>query len=124
MVAVYLGAGFARAQLGLIAGSLRDEAGVISPLKLSFASYPPGTPKALEKGRIEYVAFDRASDSSERTAPWIGTGVLRWNNKSLGQCILGTNRCENFRTIETWEVRVQGENHSIVLTCPIACENV
>jgi hypothetical protein len=69
-VARYLGAAVARNQLTPNNSALRAP----FRLKFSYTKYPPGTPAALERRRIEFKPTD--GKSAKQASPWCSIGVL------------------------------------------------
>jgi len=76
-VCVYLGNALARVQCGIFNGSYEGADGqIIPPIRTSFVPYPPGTPSALRKARVDFKVKD-SKHSNTSIPPWCGYGFMQ-----------------------------------------------
>lgn len=72
----YLATVLTRNRMGVPCPLYEDSEGPIPRVKLSFMPVAPGSPRTLERNRIEYVAYNRSKRSGNHVAPWAGIGYL------------------------------------------------
>lgn len=96
-VAMYLGTVWARTRLELVCPLEQDEHGPIPPLKFSVLQQAPGSPRSLEKHRLEYVASDRSKSSGQKVPPWCGIGVFRCSTAGIKPTIVSSTQLESFQ---------------------------
>jgi len=72
---MYLSNAVTRSSLKFVHGTTSDDRGTIPPIRSSFVPYPPGTPRKLYMGRVEYKVKD-SKHSKKTVAPWSGYGLM------------------------------------------------
>jgi hypothetical protein len=81
-ICTYFAIALARYQHKMLRATANDANGAIPPIKMSFVPYPPGTPHAMSKGRVELKVKD-GKGSNKTIPPWAGFAVFVGNDASL-----------------------------------------
>jgi len=112
-IADYLGTVLCRARLGLLKSLHLDQEGNLPLLKLSLMTQAPGSPKSLERNRIEYVTHDRTRRSGNKTPSWSGWGSICNSNKQYRATVTALHELPDSATCE--EVQFKTEAGEICL---------